>query len=174
MVHIITELLEFSRNTYAAFEYAPIDKIIKDAVKAMEPAGNQIEIEITQDSPRQLPHIKNNNLFQVFCNLIKNAFDAMEGKGKLKISTRLIHDNVAIEFRDTGPGIPSENVQAIFEPFFTTKNRSRGTGLGLAICKDIVEKYNGRITAENVPAGGCIFTVYLPVANETEFQSELG
>ena len=172
MVHIITELLEFSRNTYAAFEYAPIDKIIKDAVKAMEPAGNQIEIEITQDSPRQLPHIKNNNLFQVFCNLIKNAFDAMEGKGKLKITTRLIHDNVAIEFRDTGPGIPSENVQAIFEPFFTTKYRSRGTGLGLAICKDIVEKYNGRITAENVPAGGCIFTVYLPLTNETESQSE--
>lgn len=172
MVHIITELLEFSRNTYTGFEYAPIDKIIKDAIKAMEPAAKQVEIQIVQDCQRQLPHIKNNNLFQVFCNLIKNAVDAVEGKGKLKISTKLIQDNVAIEFRDTGPGFPPENVQAIFEPFFTTKNRGRGTGLGLAICKDIVEKYNGSITAENAPGGGSIFTVYLPLTNETSPQSQ--
>jgi PAS domain S-box-containing protein len=172
MVHIITELLEFSRNTYTAFEYAPIDKIIKDAVKAMEPIAKQVEIQIVQDCQRQLPHIKNNNLFQVFCNLIKNAVDAVEGKGKLTITTKLIQDNVEIEFRDTGPGFAPENAQAIFEPFFTTKNRGRGTGLGLAICKDIVEKYNGRISAENAPGGGSIFTVYLPLTNETAPQSQ--
>jgi len=170
MVHIITELLEFSRNTYTAFEYAPIDKIIKDAVKAMEPAATEVEIQIVQDCPRQLPYIKNSNLFQVFCNLIKNAFDAMEGKGKLKITTKLSDENIAIEFRDTGKGFLPENSQAIFEPFFTTKNHGRGTGLGLSICKDIVEKYNGRITAENAPGGGSIFTVYLPIANEQKSQ----
>ena len=167
MVHIITELLEFSRNTYTAFEYAPIDKIIKDAVKAMEPTATQVDIQIVQDCPRQLPHIKNNNLFQVFCNLIKNAVDAMEGQGKLNITTKLAKDDVAIEFRDTGPGFPPEKAQLIFEPFFTTKNRSKGTGLGLAICKDIVEKYNGKITAENAVGGGSIFTVYLPLTNES-------
>ena len=170
MVHIITELLEFSRNTYTAFEYAPIDKIIKDAVKAMEATATQVEIQIFQDCPKQLPHIKNNNLFQVFCNLIKNAVDAMEGEGKLNITTKLIKDNVAIEFRDTGPGFPSEKADLIFEPFFTTKNRSKGTGLGLAICKDIVEKYNGKITAENSVSGGGIFTVYLPLINEATAQ----
>jgi C4-dicarboxylate-specific signal transduction histidine kinase len=170
MVHIISELLEFSRNTYTAFEYAPIDKIIKDAVRAMEPEAKHIEIQIVQDCQMQLPHIKNNNLFQVFCNLIKNAVDAVEGKGTLTITTKVIHENVAIEFRDTGPGFRPENAEAIFEPFFTTKERGRGTGLGLAICKDIVEKYNGRITAENAAGGGSIFTVYLPITNEQKSQ----
>jgi signal transduction histidine kinase len=66
------------------------------------------------------------------------------------------------EFHDTGTGLPLENAEAIFEPFFTTKDKSKGTGLGLAICRDIIENYHGRITAENAPEGGSIFTVYLP------------
>ncbi|RKY06123.1 MAG: hypothetical protein DRP65_12160 [Planctomycetota bacterium] len=63
-------------------------------------------------------------------------------------------------------GFAPENAEIIFEPFFTTKGRGAGLGLGLAICKDIVEKYNGRITARNAPAGGCIFTVHLPLAQQ--------
>jgi two-component system NtrC family sensor kinase len=69
-----------------------------------------------------------------------------------------------VEFRDTGAGFAPENAKVIFEPFFTTKDKGKGTGLGLAICKDIIERYNGRITAENAPGGGSIFTVYLPAA----------
>ena len=65
-----------------------------------------------------------------------------------------------------GPGFPPENTEAIFEPFFTTKDRGKGTGLGLAISKDIVEKYNGRVTARNHPEGGSVFTVHLPLEGE--------
>jgi signal transduction histidine kinase len=174
MVNIITELLEFSRNTYTAFEYAPIDKIIADAVKAMEPTTAQVKIEITHKCTAQMPQLRSNNLFQVFCNLIKNASDAMNGKGQLNITTKLSDGNFLVEFRDTGPGFPPENAQAMFEPFFTTKNRGRGTGLGLAICKDIVEKYNGKITAENAPQTGGIFTVFIPLTNKTTKQPQKG
>ncbi|MHC4075086.1 MAG: sensor histidine kinase, partial [Planctomycetota bacterium] len=69
-------------------------------------------------------------------------------------------------FCDTGTGFVSENKEIIFEPFFTTKEKNKGTGLGLAICKDIVASYQGRITAENNPDGGSIFTVYLPLTQE--------
>ena len=73
-----------------------------------------------------------------------------------------------MEFQDTGPGVLLENTEKIFEPFFTTKSRSRGTGVGLAICKDIIEKYDGMITAENAPEGGSIFTVRLPTATQDQ------
>ncbi|MHC4439907.1 MAG: sensor histidine kinase, partial [Planctomycetota bacterium] len=81
-----------------------------------------------------------------------------------RISTSLSSDNtIAAELRDTGTGFPPESTEAIFEPFFTTKEGGKGTGLGLAICRDIVESYHGRITAQNAPDGGSIFSVHLPV-----------
>ena len=103
------------------------------------------------------------NLFQVFCNLIKNAVDAMPDGGTLTITTAAWSTGeVVVSFEDTGMGLP-ENAEQIFEPFFTTKPSGQGTGLGLAICKDIIEKYNGRILAENRPEGGARFTVVVPV-----------
>ncbi|MCK4753302.1 MAG: PAS domain-containing protein [Planctomycetes bacterium] len=165
MVQIISELLEFSRNTYASLENVKIDQIIEDAIKTMEPKAEASGIYILRDYTTETPKIRSSNLFQVFCNLAKNAVEAMPDGGELSISTRLMSDDTIVaEFRDTGIGFAAENIEAIFEPFFTTKDKSKGTGLGLAICKDIVERCHGRITAENATEGGSIFTVYLPVA----------
>ncbi len=164
MVQIVSELLEFSRSTYASLEYVELEQIIEDAIRTMDMRAEACNIRVLRNYSRGIPQIRNGSLFQVFCNLIKNALDAMPTGGKLSISTRLAADNTAVvEFRDTGTGLPVEHADAIFEPFFTTKDR--GTGLGLAICKDIVERYHGRITAENAPQGGSIFTVYLPIAD---------
>jgi two-component system NtrC family sensor kinase len=165
MVQIVSELLEFSRNTYAPFELVKIEHIIEDAIKTMATKAETSNVIISSSYAAGIPEIVSGNLFQVFCNLIKNALDAMPDGGLLHISTRLAADNTAaVEFRDTGIGFAPENAKVIFEPFFTTKDKGKGTGLGLAICKDIIERYNGRITAENAPGGGSIFTVYLPVA----------
>ena len=111
-----------------------------------------------------MPEVISGNLFQVFCNLIKNAVEAMAGGGTLTISCCPDKDDsvVMVQFQDTGQGFDPADSEAIFEPFFTTKRSSKGTGLGLAICKDIIEKYNGKITAQNAPNKGCIFTVFLP------------
>lgn len=165
MVQIVSELLEFSRSTYTPFEHVKIEQIIEDAVKTMDSKAGTLNVRILSNYAPGIPKIRSGNLFQVFCNLIKNALDAMPNGGQLKISTHMTADNTAVvEFHDTGTGFAPENAKVIFEPFFTTKDKDKGTGLGLAICKDIIERYDGRITAENAPEGGSIFTVYLPVA----------
>jgi signal transduction histidine kinase len=166
MVQILSELLEFSRSTYSPLEYVKIEQIIEDALRIMDTKTETLHIKLTRNYTPGLPQIRSSNLFQVFCNLAKNAFDAMPDGGELKISTRLEMDNtIVVEFRDTGIGFPPENAQTIFEPFFTTKDKGKGTGLGLAICRDIVESCHGRITAENAPDGGSIFTVHLPATS---------
>jgi signal transduction histidine kinase len=167
MVQIVSELLEFSRRTYASLEYVELEQIIEDAIRTMDARAEACNIRILRKYSRNIPQIRNGNLFQVFCNLIKNALESMPAGGQLNISTRLAaNDTAVIEFHDTGTGFPEEYADAIFEPFFTTKDR--GTGLGLAICKEIVEKYHGRITAENAPGGGSIFTTYLPITGNLQ------
>ncbi|MGD2095890.1 MAG: ATP-binding protein [Phycisphaerales bacterium] len=166
MVQIVSELLEFSRSTFTSMEYTTIEQIIEDAIKTMESKADSLNVSILRNYTHGLGQIRSGNLFQVFCNLAKNALDAMPDGGELSITTRReTNDTILVEFQDTGTGLPSENTEAIFEPFFTTKDKDKGTGLGLAICRDIVESYEGRITAENAPNGGSIFSVYLPVGS---------
>ncbi|MFH1616076.1 MAG: ATP-binding protein [Planctomycetota bacterium] len=172
MVQIIGELLEFSRSTYYSFDYVEADKIIDEAVYTMESQASQSGVQIVRNYGSALPAVRSGNLFQVFCNLTKNAIDAMPGGGKLTISARRSEDNMLIiQFHDTGHSFAPENREAIFEPFFTTKKQGRGTGLGLAICRDIIEKYKGKITAENAEHGGSIFSVYLPLADEKTLET---
>ncbi|MHC4618577.1 MAG: PAS domain-containing sensor histidine kinase [Planctomycetota bacterium] len=166
MVHIVSDLLEFSRSTGASFECEKIERLIDDAIKTMDPRTEHANLKIARDYAPGMPQIRSGNLFQVFCNIIKNALDAMPDGGTLTVSTRLTTDNTAVvRFQDTGVGFPPEHADFLFQPFFTTKERGKGTGLGLAICKDIIERHHGRITAENTPGGGAIFTLYLPVTD---------
>ena len=133
----------------------------------METKAQTSDVKISRSYSSDILQIRIGNLFQVFCNLIKNALDTMPDGGELSISTELAADGtVVVKFSDTGTGFAPENAEAIFEPFFTTKDK--GTGLGLAICKDIVERYKGRITAQTVLGGGSIFTVYLPVSEKKD------
>ena len=165
MVQIVSELLEFSRSTYTPLEYVKVEQIIEDAVKTMESRAEASNIQIVRNYTFGMPQVRSGNLFQVFCNLAKNALDAMPNGGELRITTRAAaDDSIVVELSDTGTGLPPVGTEAIFEPFFTTKEGGKGTGLGLAICRDIVDSYHGRITAGNAPNGGSIFTVYLPVA----------
>ncbi len=162
MVQIISELLEFSRSAHTSVEYVTVEQLIEDAIKTMDAKAEASKIRILRNYTPSMPQIRSGNLVQVFCNIIKNAFDAMPEGGELRISTRVAAGNTAVvKFRDTGSGFLAENVETMFEPFFTTKDK--GTGLGLAICRDILERCRGRITAENAPEGGSIFTVYLPL-----------
>ncbi len=170
MVQIVGELLEFSRNSYAlSDELVKVEQIIEDAIKAMGARTETSNIRIIRNYSPETPQIKDDNLFSVFINLIKNAFDAMPNGGELNISTQLRgNDTIIIKFQDTGAGFAPEHAEVLFEPFFTTKDRGKGAGLGLSICKDIVERYHGRITAENAPQGGSIFTIYLPLTNRNQ------
>ena len=109
-------------------------------------------------------------LVQVLFNLLVNARQAIGGHGgRITIGAhQTVDEQTAIEVRDTGCGIPAEQLGAVFEPFFTTKQDLRrdgarcGSGLGLAICKDIIDEHRGRLTVESQVDRGTTFTITLP------------
>ncbi|MBX6423951.1 sensor histidine kinase [Thermosulfurimonas sp. F29] len=105
-------------------------------------------------------------LERVILNLLINAGEAMEGRGRLFLRTGRRGREVFFEIRDTGPGIPEEIKERIFEPFFTTKRHGKGTGLGLSICHSIVNRHGGRIEVENLTPCGALFRIWLPGAEE--------
>ncbi len=104
-------------------------------------------------------------LNQVWTNLISNAQQAMQGRGKLTIETAMMdaEDAVCVRVIDDGPGVPEDVLSRIFEPFFTTKPKGEGTGLGLGIARKIVDKHGGEMRCESRP-GRTMFEVRLPTA----------
>ena len=101
-------------------------------------------------------------LNQVWTNIIQNAAQAMQYKGKLTIHTYDKIDHVEVTFTDTGSGIAPEIQDKIFEPFFTTKAMGEGSGLGLHISKQIIEKHKGSITISSILGQGTTFSIKLP------------
>ncbi|NLX13285.1 MAG: GHKL domain-containing protein [Phycisphaerales bacterium] len=162
MTEIVKELVEFSRGAHTTFDETSINSVVEEAVKVMSEKAAACGVSIVCTLNENVPAFRGTNLFQVFCNLIKNAIDAMPDGGTLTLRTQVGKDEVVIVVEDTGIGLPEE-IDRLFEPFFTTKEPGKGTGLGLPICKDIVEKYNGTLRAERRPKGGSVFTITLPL-----------
>lgn len=100
-------------------------------------------------------------LNQVWTNLVHNALQAMQYKGRLELRLARGPAAVKVQVIDSGPGIPEATLARIFEPFYTTKPQGEGSGLGLSISRDIVERHGGTLTVESRP-GSTIFTVSLP------------
>jgi signal transduction histidine kinase len=120
---------------------------------------------VVKDYDRSLPAIPAYaaELNQAWTNLIDNAVAAMGQAGVLTVRTGLDRDQVVVDIRDTGPGVPPKIRERIFEPFFTTKPVGQGTGLGLDITwRIVVNKHHGDIQLESVP-GDTRFRVRLPV-----------
>lgn len=104
-------------------------------------------------------------LMQVWTNLIHNAIQAMDRKGRLEIITIVDNDRAIVQIIDSGSGIPPENQAKIFDPFFTTKPAGEGSGLGLSITQAIVEKHLGKIEVTSRP-GSTNFTVSIPLVEK--------
>ena len=102
-------------------------------------------------------------LNQVWMNLIYNALQAMQNSGKLTVKVAALDDGVAVSISDNGPGIPDEIKGRIFDPFFTTKRVGEGSGLGLDIARKIVKKHQGRIELWSEVGLGTMFTVWVPL-----------
>lgn len=163
----ISELVR-SIKEYSYMDQAPLQEI--DLHKGIESTLTMLThqlkrgVEIVRDYDPDLPRIcaYGGELNQVWTNLITNAVDAMNGKGRLGIRTRREFDNIEVEIADTGSGIPPEVQSRIFEPFFTTKGVGEGTGLGLDIVSRIVRKHHGDIRFVSKP-GDTRFRVCLPL-----------
>jgi signal transduction histidine kinase len=130
-------------------------------------------IHVVKEYDRTLPPVPAYpaELNQVWTNLIDNAVSAIRstgGEGTLTVRTALEHEQVLVEFRDTGPGIPPEIKDRIFDPFFTTKPVGEGTGLGLDISwRIVVNKHHGDLSVESKP-GDTRFRVRLPLRDGAE------
>ncbi|MFH1111079.1 MAG: PAS domain-containing sensor histidine kinase [Planctomycetota bacterium] len=162
MVQIIGDLLEYSRSTSGEFDAVGINEVIDQAIHSLAAAAEEHHVVVAADfqSPT-MPTVRGSRLYQVCCNLLRNAIDAMPDGGRLTITSGIIDDEVVLRVADTGVGLP-EPIEKVFEPFFTTKPPGKGTGLGLAICKDFIEDMQGTITASHGENGGAVFTVRIP------------
>jgi PAS domain S-box-containing protein len=164
---IVKELLEFSRQTRQQMEPHDINQAIFRTLFLLENQTlfHNIEVEKNLAHDLQQPSVDIQQLNHVFMNIILNAADAMEGKGKLKVKTYQPSnkDEVCIEISDTGPGIPEDVLPHIFEPFFTTKEKGKGTGLGLSLVYGIVEDHGGNIQARSQQGEGTTFLIELPL-----------
>ena len=141
-----------------------IDKNIRQVLTLMHNLLKQgIKIDLSAEPVKVMAF--SNSLSLVWINLIRNAAQAMDYKGTLKITAVQREDKAVITFRDTGCGIPPGIIERIFEPFFTTKHSGEGMGLGLDICKRIVESYQGDILVVSQD-GYTEFTVSFPAIIE--------
>jgi PAS domain S-box-containing protein len=112
-------------------------------------------------------------LNQVFMNLLVNAAQAIEIKGRITIRTGTRNDQVWIEIADSGKGIPPENLNRIFDPFFTTKPVGEGTGLGLSVSFSIIQKHHGKFEVESTPGKGAVFRVILPIKQPASVAADI-
>jgi signal transduction histidine kinase len=166
----VKELLEFTRQTRHLMQPYDVNEAISRTLFLFEDQSLFHNIEIEKRLGDNLPPVKADvqQLNHLFMNIIHNAAQAMEGKGKLTVSTFQVSDkkDICIEISDSGPGIPPDILPHIFEPFFTTKEEGEGTGLGLSLAYGIVENHRGQITARNKPDGGAVFAITFPVADQ--------
>jgi signal transduction histidine kinase/CheY-like chemotaxis protein len=165
---------------YARTETAQLSEIIEQAI---DQASTSLEekssldvdrIQIEWHSTRKLlPEVRGNasEIRQMLLNLLLNASDAMQHRGRILVELDLVNDAVVVRVSDEGAGIPEQNLERIFEPFFTTKG-PRGTGLGLAIARKVMGSIGGSISAANRPRGGAIFTLRFPLAELSEAVTE--
>jgi PAS domain S-box-containing protein len=162
---IVTDLLDFTRIKSVNREPAAVSELIN---QTLERYPAPLVVQVTLEIPADLPRIYADpqHVMQVIGNLVVNAYQAMETSDtrQLTVSATVQSDMIRIEVRDTGTGIPPENMDKLFEPLFTTK--TKGIGLGLAVSKKLAEANGGRIEAQSEPGKGSTFIVYLPVYKE--------
>jgi signal transduction histidine kinase len=181
---IVVEMLEFVRPVRLQVERTDVAEILHQAVTLAESKATRGDTSVHLSVEPALPMIDgdHNQLCQVFTNLLTNAFEALEGRGRIEI--RAIVDSVeqdpafaadphapipvlVVEVSDNGPGVPGDLSDRIFDPFFTTK--PQGSGLGLPIVRKIVDAHDGRIDLTSTVGKGTRFRVTLPVSSATSW-----
>jgi signal transduction histidine kinase len=178
--YIIRDLLTYSNPSSEEMRPVLVNETVKSTLSLFLSEFKTSQIEIDENLEPALPQItgSKSQLMEVLFNIIRNAKDAIAGKGKITITTRTVYREkrggwtawVAIEIADSGPGIPDEIKDRIFDPFFTTKEKGGGLniGLGLSICQGIVKAHRGLIEVECEAGKGSLFRVLLPPVHTHE------
>ncbi len=163
---ITANLLNFARRQKPVAQALNLNRLVGDMVRLVAKEAEQRHIQIVTDLAPDLPSLSSDAplLRQVVLNLLNNALQAIGREGTITIRTQVLGaDQIGLEIRDTGCGIPKEHLPRIFDPFFTTKPSGQGTGLGLSICHGIIERLGGAITVASEVGQGSTFTIKLPI-----------
>jgi two-component system, NtrC family, sensor histidine kinase AtoS len=180
----VVEMLDYVRPVRLERNRTAIAQVLHTAVSTAENKAQRGYTSVELVLPEDLPLIQGDEhqLCQVFTNLVINAFEALGGKGHIRITAAsgTMEDEavpkgdapshiptVVIEVQDDGPGIPGDLKDRVFNAFFTTK--AQGSGLGLAIVRKIIDAHDGRIDVATAPGQGTRFTVTLPVSAAEEW-----
>lgn len=172
---IIEELMDLGNPRPTEFSQVNLARLLSDTVLLQRQAAPERAIEFRLKLDPSIPPIQGDEplLSRLFLNLVKNAREAISGKGKVTIESRISSEYhltspgsrpspmVLVRISDTGCGIAAEELERIFTPYFTTK--PQGTGLGLAICQKIVEDHRGFFQIISVPGTGTTVTISLPL-----------
>lgn len=168
LVKLSRALLDLGRPRDSRKEEIDICEVLDSVTETLVLCGVLKRLTITRAYADRPLLIKGDRflLEQVVRNLEMNSAQAMNGQGELILEAGRQPGDGAVYFRikDSGPGIPEENLSRIFDPFFTTKGEEKGNGLGLSIVKQITNQLGGTITARNREEGGAEFEVVLPTA----------
>ena len=184
---IVRDLLNFSRQTPLEPKACDITQIIRASLGLIERQLTLSNVRVTEAFADGLPPvvIDENQMKQVFINILLNALQAMPQGGVLTLRTstrapeclpqglvrraletfRAGEAALLCEVDDTGVGLPTDKLQRAFDPFFTTKPAGEGTGLGLAISRSIVEKHRGAIAMASEEGRGTTVSIALPIAD---------
>ena len=175
---IVQEVLAFVRPVRLQVDRTSLTEAVQSAVTMADGKATRGSIHVDVEVPKDLPLLgaDQHQLTQVFCNLLINAYEALEGRGRIDITARLARSagegallpdghvavpTVIVDVADDGPGMPADIAEKIFNPFFTTK--AQGSGLGLAVVRKIVDAHDGRIDMTTADGRGTKFRVTLPV-----------
>ena len=163
---IINDLLDFSRERKSDIKPCDINTIISETLTRLR-FPEHISVVQELDDTVPLLQLDDGQMQQIIINLILNSIQAIENTGKVYIKTKLNQEFVDIVVKDTGCGIPQQNLDKMFEPLYTTK--PKGIGLGMSIVKMLLEKNGGKIFVQSRENIGTTVTLKLPIkSNLTE------
>lgn len=161
----LEDFLQFARPREPKLEIGDINATTHEVLLAVKSDDNLIGKAVVKESlDRSLPGVPFDpaQIRQVLWNIIRNGLQALDGKGSLEVETEVRSGQVLIHIKDSGPGIPKDQMDKLFMPFYTTK--TKGTGLGLPISRKIVRSHGGDIQVSSDPGRGSRFSVVLPVS----------
>src|SRR5580692_4972647 len=165
--HIVTDLLQTARPHPPTVRKTDLNTTVEHAVMLGRQQAQAKSIEIALHKEPSLPEVEHDSdqIHQVLLNLLLNALQAIDSKGKIAVNVKSRGPTAVVEVTDNGRGIPADQLPNVFRPFYTTKGD--GTGLGLSLARRIVEDHHGRIDVTSVLGQGTTFAVILPLQRST-------
>ena len=174
----VRNLIDLNRPGKEKKQPTDVNQVIDNTVALVKSLlkKNMIAVDLDLAAQPSMLFASPQQIGQVLMNLINNAVESITGVpgyfenahltpgggGRISIQTYSRGEEFVLELKDSGPGIPEDDLNRIFDPFFT-KKKPLGMGVGLTICHGIIEDHQGKITASNAPGSGAVFTITLPL-----------